>query len=177
MKPAMATRGKRIVFAHYWWVAILVVAITLVLVWSGAFHGTWSAPITLVGAVISAVFFVQKQKLDELRLFRELFLDFNKRYDRLNDHLVRVLDAGTPPTALEHQKVVDYFNLCAEEFWWYCAGYIPEAVWKSWCRGMLFYFVREPFRSLWAVEIETGSYYGLTLEQIQTGSLGSESPL
>ena len=170
VKPAIAIRGKRILFTHYWWAAILAILAILGLAWSGAFHGSWGAPITLVGAVISGVFFVQKQKLDELRLFRELFLDFNKRYDGLNDHLTSISDAGSLADSQERQWVIDYFNLCAEEFWWYCAGYIPESVWGSWCRGMLFYLLREPFRGLWEGEVKTNSYYGLTIGRIEAGA-------
>lgn len=39
---------------------------------------------------LSLIFLVQKQRLEELRLFKELFAGFNARYDRMNGQLMRI---------------------------------------------------------------------------------------
>ena len=44
----------------------------------------WKLVVTLVGLTVSLIFFVQKQKLEELKLFKELFTEFNRRYDEMN---------------------------------------------------------------------------------------------
>jgi hypothetical protein len=44
---------------------------------------------TILGGIISSMFYVQKQRLEEIKLFKELFREFNERYDELNDHLLR----------------------------------------------------------------------------------------
>ena len=116
------------------------------------------------------LFLVQKQRLDELKLFRELFTYFNDVYDELNDHLERIATDGQIDVSENRQRVVDYFNLCAEEFWWYREGYIPDSVWGFWCRGMMYYFDRAEFQKLWNDEKRINSYYGLTLAAITRGA-------
>jgi hypothetical protein len=45
---------------------------------------------TVVGSLLSVAYFLQKQKLEELRLFREIFKDCNLRYDEMNDELALI---------------------------------------------------------------------------------------
>jgi hypothetical protein len=45
---------------------------------------------TIIGGVLSSVYFVQKQKLEELKLFNELYTTFNSRYDALNESLNKI---------------------------------------------------------------------------------------
>lgn len=66
------------------------------------------------------------------RLNKELFTEFNARYDRLNDSLA-VIEAyykdfdkfkGLKEEDKEQYKkfkqdVIDFFNLCAEEYYWH----------------------------------------------------------
>jgi hypothetical protein len=136
----------------------------------GAFAGDWATLLTTVGGLLSAAFVLQKQYLDELRLFHELFKDFNSRYAKLNDALLNIMNAEKLEEDHELQAVIDYFNLCAEEYWWYRAGYIPHEVWRSWCRGMLQYIDNQPIKEHWEQEVTQDSYYGLTLERVRAGS-------
>ncbi len=163
-------------FGNYWWIAIVVSIGALVLwvlvLWrfEGIAEKYWQIPLTILGGAFSFAFFVQKQRLDELKLFRDLFTDFNDAYDELNDHLERIATHGQIDVPENRQKVVDYFNLCAEEFWWYREGYIPDSVWGFWCRGMKYYFDRAEFQKLWDEEQKINSYYGLTLPVITRGA-------
>jgi hypothetical protein len=129
----------------------------------------------LVGSVVAATlgfcYFVQQQKLAETTLFKQLFSEFNARYDGMNGRLAAIANLGIAPDENEKVEVVDYFNLCAEEYLFYKEGYIHPEVWRSWCRGMLWYLEREPFNSMWEIEAETDSYYGLTLTIIRRGAV------
>ena len=71
----------------------------------------------------------------------------------------------------DRDTAIDYFNLCAEEYLFYRGDYILPDVWTSWCRGMWQYVGKDgPLRRLWLEEVTSGSYYGLTLNEIERGA-------
>ena len=158
-------------FKHYWWIALLVWAAGGI---GAVFFFTTAERITLIGSITAAAlgfcYFVQRQKLAETRLFKDLFTDFNRRYGAINDRLVGLMDSDEPLNPSDRQTIVDYFNLCAEEYLFFSEGYIHQAVWKSWCVGMLSYLDHEPYQSVWRKESETNSYYGLSLNAIRQGA-------
>jgi hypothetical protein len=135
----------------------------------------WLSRPEIVGGIVVTflgfIHFVQRQKREEIRFFHELFTDFNRRYDQLNEHLDAFDKAGTVE-GVGRANVIDYFNLCAEEYLYFREDYIYPEVWASWCRGMLQYLDKpnQPMRQLWDIEVNTGSYYGLTLEAIYEGA-------
>ena len=97
-------------------------------------------------------------------MFTELFQHFNKRYDDLNERLNIIAGMSTSEIAQQDRQVLmDYFNLCAEEYLYFNAGYIDAAVWRSWTRGMEIYAAIPAIRQLWEEELRTGSYYGFSL--------------
>lgn len=166
---------KRWIFKHYVWTPPLC-AIVIILLF---FLCSAADRMTIIGTIIAIAlgffYFVQQQKLAETWLFKDLFTDFNRRYDALNDDLARIANSDPRPDAelidlTDRQFIVDYFNLCAEEYLFFKQGYILPEAWKSWCTGMNFYFVREPFRGVWAQEDALGSYYGLSLDAIERGA-------
>jgi hypothetical protein len=118
--------------------------------------------ISAIGGVAGFSYFQYKQHLDETKLFRELFADFNSRYDGLNDHLNAIRSGASEIslTAREQDYLFSYFNLCAEEHLFFGAGYIDRRVWKSWCKGMEIFFGCPRIRMLWEEEVKSGSYYG-----------------
>src|SRR5712671_2027399 len=94
--------------------------------------------VSAIGGVAGFTYFLYRQHLDEAKLFKELFAEFNARYDALNDDLNTIL-FGPPEGSLspdEREHLFSYFNLCAEEYFFYEAGYIDRRVWESWYRGM-----------------------------------------
>jgi hypothetical protein len=99
----------------------------------------------LIGSVLATglafIYFVQQQKLAETSLFKELFTEFNQRYDSLNEKLVALRGETSELTPEKKGIVLDYFNLCAEEYLFYKEGYIYPEVWTAWCRGMLWLVV------------------------------------
>ncbi|MFK7827060.1 MAG: hypothetical protein AB8G05_23155 [Oligoflexales bacterium] len=57
--------------------------------------------------------------------------EFNRRYDSLNDNLEKIIK--NPQDSV---VVYDYFNLCAEEYYFYSRGLIPSEIWRVWFSGM-----------------------------------------
>jgi hypothetical protein len=112
--------------------------------------------------------FFYTQHLQQSRLFKELFTEFNKRYDELNAALNEICDRPTGARLSTEDKriLVDYFNLCAEEFLFYRAGYIDNDVWRSWTNGMWRYARNKAIRELWESELKENSYYGFPLASI-----------
>jgi len=94
--------------------------------------------LTALGALGGFVGFLYASHREDTRLFMELFRSFNERYDRLNEELSRIAadDAAAELSVDDANRLMDYFNLCAEEYLFYTAGYIDEQVWQSWARGM-----------------------------------------
>ena len=115
-----------------------------------------------IAVIAGFCYFLYGQHLNETKLFKELFVEFNARYDKLNDGLNRILVGPKQGDLSENERefVFRYFNLCAEEYVFYRAGYIDEYVWQSWCRGMNTFFRHARIRDLWDTDCTTDSYYG-----------------
>ena len=125
----------------------------------------WRVLVPVMGGLFSFAYAVQKLALEESRLFRELFHEFNERYDQLDTALnaIRDGDGVTPLTPCEKGTLYRYFNLCGEEFLYYRKGYIDPEAWKSWSNGMMIYCQNARIQRLWKEELQSDSYYGLTL--------------
>jgi hypothetical protein len=117
--------------------------------------------ISAIGGVAAFTYFLYQQHLHEAKLFKELFAEFNARYDALNDDLNTILSG--PPEGLlsadERDHLFSYFNLCAEEYFFYKAGYIDRCVWEAWYRGMKAFFKHPRIRTLWEQDCKADSYY------------------
>jgi hypothetical protein len=158
-------------FRHYWWIAIgLAATITWLIVVKVQSNRETLVSGTVAGA-LGFCYFVQKQRLDELRLFKELFTEFNGRYDRMNEKLADIYTHNSGNNPESRNVLVDYFNLCAEEYLFYQQGYIHPAAWRSWCRGMLYYLKRDSIRRVWDEEVNTDSYYGLSTALVSEGAV------
>lgn len=83
------------------------------------------------GIIVTIIFSFHSRSL-QIDLFRkQLFERFNERYDKLNDHIQFIFDSNIIDlNALEKKTVtlngntknckqilIDYFNLCAEEYY------------------------------------------------------------
>lgn len=164
----MAPRLKHALFRHYTWIVVVALfGFGLYLLLDGV-QTDWGKAVPLVGVALSSVYFVQKQKLEELRLFQTLFREFNERYDRMNERLNALCESPLPSVhvpAPERDLLYDYFNLCSEEFLYYSLGYVPPQVWRAWYNGMKAFRKHEPIRRLWDDELRSESYYGLRFDQ------------
>lgn len=164
------TNVKHFIFRNYWWLAAIVAMPASVIIVASKATDRAGLIGTTIGAALGFCYFAQRQKLDELRLFKELFTDFNRRYDEMNDKLegIRPIKQLNDPKL--QKTLVDYFNLCAEEYLFFEEGYIHRAAWRSWCRGRLFYLEEDGIRKVWDNEVSQDSYYGLTLDRIHKGA-------
>jgi hypothetical protein len=160
---------KRLIFRFYWAVGVIAFALAIYLTTTLAFNDR----LPIIGAVTAGIlgfcYFVQQQRLAETHLFKELFTEFNTRYNALNDRLAAI-EGATVLSADQKCLIVDYFNLCAEEYLFYREGFILPEVWQSWCRGMSQYLDQEVFNKIWTEEVATESYYGLTEARIRQGA-------
>lgn len=124
--------------------------------------------LSVSAGLIAFIAFVQKQQIEEMRLFTQLFKEFNGRYDGLNEKMNAIAggDATIPLTTPEHDDLNNYFNLCAEEYLCFKKGFIEPEVWKAWRNGMEFFLKHERIRKKWQEEAKAGSYYGLESETL-----------
>ena len=157
-----SVRLKYWLFEHYWWLLCVVVLVTLgVLLARNEQVGTVA---TAVGALLSIAYFLQKQKLEEMRLFREIFRECNARYDAMNEELMEIIDKpAVELTTKERARVIDYLNLCGEEYLYFKRGYIEPSVWHAWQNGMKAIVETPNIHAIWVAEKKTGSYYDLPL--------------
>jgi hypothetical protein len=131
--------------------------------------GIFAGVIIGLFTLLSTIYFSYKTKQRENDSFmKELFKEFNKRYDKLNGKLYFIIESQISHeeyslTQLDKNVLYDFFNLCAEEFFWYKKGRIDPKLWKSWNAGMNFWFSHQVIKDLWLEEMKskTGktSYY------------------
>jgi hypothetical protein len=129
----------------------------------------WQLAFTLVGASAVLVHFLYVRHLEETKMFRQLFTEFNARYDKLNERLNELASRSEPGplTPRDADLLFDYFNLCGEEYFFYRSGYIPSEVWDAWRWGIQGFIKVDCVRELLRKELDGNSYYGLTLKEIE----------
>lgn len=128
--------------------------------------------IGVIGFAITAYYSWHTKKIAHEQMQKQLFSEFNQRYSELNDWLNEIevsyptlAELKKAPNAKDlKQKVIDYFSLCAEEFYWYHhKRRIDSLIWKSWQSGMNYWYQKVPaIRELWLNEVRTNgkhSYY------------------
>lgn len=169
----MDRRFKWFIFKHY--VLILFVLALVAVAWfirySTRQREDFNLLLVMLGGLLSFFYFIQKQQLEELESFKELFQYFNKEYDSLNAVLNGIAEGDMNKALTENEKdaLNDYFNLCSEEYLYYIKGFIYPEVWKAWCNGMEYFLQHKRIGELWRKEEEekSASYYGLTRREIQ----------
>jgi len=124
-----------------------------------------------VGLALTYFYSRHTKRLSHEQLLKQLFTEFNNRYDKLNDHLIVIKQNYSSIELLNEaensdflkQKVIDYFSLCAEEFFWYHhKKRIDAVIWNSWQNGMNYWYNVPSIKALWEEEVKTngkGSYY------------------
>jgi hypothetical protein len=143
----------------------------------------------IIGGVFVFAWGVIWKIREENRVEKELFEKFNDRYDKYND-VFNLLRKETSPNDIyknenldeetsknNHLKlnitsservenlIIDYFNLCAEEYLWYKRGLISNSIWDAWKAGMKSNLEIPFIYCLWIRETRNtesrDSYYGL----------------
>ncbi len=107
-----------------------------------------------------------KHNRDQMEI--KLFLDFNEKYNRLNDRLECISKnaINTNETAILNQSdkaiIVDYINLCCEQYYCYrVKKLIPNHVWKFWHSGIMYWCINIPqLLEIWESEFnQSNSFY------------------
>ena len=132
----------------------------------------------LIGYFAYNVTKVYSKKSDEHNqdvLFHQLFRDFNSRYSKVNFSLQELLEKSKDESytlqnlnddAELRDKMMDYFNICAEELYWKKKGRIPDDVWNAWKIGMDSWYNEIPIlRELWKEEISGDGYKSYYLNE------------
>lgn len=155
---------------HCWWSALAFIVLLGIPALASGLQDKGTVFSGIVAVALGFCYFSQQQKLAEVTIFKQLFTEFNARYNSANEQLATITDSIDTLTPELRQVIVNYINLCAEEFLFRSEGCIPDEVWCSWCRGMLEYIEKEPFRSVWEAECSKSCYYGLTRQVIVEGA-------
>ncbi len=153
---------KHWLFRHDYMVVFLAVGLIGCGLWQGGRHEGelgWKMMMAFSSGGLALLYFFQKQKLEESRLMKELITEFNRRYDTLNGQLTKIAKTTSAPLSMrQREAVIDYFNLCAEEYLFYTLGYVEPHVWKAWHHGMKVYRQDCRIVALWNQEPKA-SYY------------------
>ena len=126
--------------------------------------------ITVITALLSFVYFVQKQSMEDDKLELEAFSNFNRRYFSLTTKLALIHDKSEDEHLTDEEKetLVEYFSLCVEEFFYFKKGRISLAIWRNWAHGISG-TVRshELIQNYWNKTIRNKVNYGLTLKEVE----------
>lgn len=122
--------------------------------------------IAILATGISISFGFRQYKIENDNMFKDLFKDFNSRYD---DNLNEIFNSFRFDNKMETfkeeeaKKVINYFNLCAEEFFWFKKKRIPTEIWDAWLVGIKSNLEIKEVNDLFISEINKfrKSYYGL----------------
>lgn len=126
-------------------------------------------PVIVSIVAIWLTFSYQKhaKKLANDRMLKELFGEFNERYDALNGELdtisrLTVEEWGSldkPIQARNEGIIIDFFNICSEEYYWHNQDRINGNIWASWHKGMNDIFNRSKIiQNLWEDECKNEGY-------------------
>ena len=116
-------------------------------------------------------------------LQKQLFTELNGRYNKLNDLLQFILDFDEEEIRRYHNsdndalfgaykksfikfKINDYFNLCAEEYYWFSKNRIDDRIWDAWKKGMNdIYDSSSIIREQWKDEIQNDGWKSFYLDK------------
>ena len=126
----------------------------------------------IFASIVTTYYAFLKQKIENDKIFKDLFESFNTKYNGETNDIFNEL-VRNPEKRIEEIKpngeniVIDYFNLCAEEYLWFSKGRIPKKVWDAWKCGIIANIngIRQ-VKVLYKKEIENSeqSFYGLVKE-------------
>jgi hypothetical protein len=124
--------------------------------------------IAILGFGISIAFSLRQSQIENDKMFKELFVMYNDKYDTKFNNCLNKIDeevSKNPEYKLtEEQKplIIDYLNLCAEEYLWHTKGRIDIVAWNSWERGMKYYLNINAIKlHIQNEKKQIDSYYGI----------------
>src|SRR6266702_4240609 len=142
------------------WCAAATIILGLVYLVTPSGYRSGSLLVAAIGGLWALAIYLHGQHASDARLVKELLTEFNDRYDKLGTDLQFAVSTRGDFEKETELKFVRYFNLCAEEWLFWRAGYIYDPVWKAWENGMKQYGRDRRVVDLWQEEHATDSYYG-----------------
>ena len=141
-------------------------------IWISILNLLATAILSLMAYCLSRKYSKASQRLNEDQMFHQLFRDFNQRYDQLNSSLFKIAkecktieDLNDDPQL--KSDLIDFFNLCAEEYYWYKRKRIHPKVWRTWKTGMNDWYNDEPIiKKMWKEELRK---YGFDAYYLKEG--------
>jgi hypothetical protein len=155
-------RDRRIIW--FWCIGAATVILIVYLIVPPE-HRSTSVLLTVVGGLGALAFYFHRRHAEDARFAKELLTEFNDRYDKLGSDLQFAIWRGGDFEKETQLQFIRYFNLCAEEWLFWRAGYIYDPVWEAWKKGMKQYSRDPRVVALWEQEKKTDSYYGFELQQ------------
>jgi hypothetical protein len=128
-------------------------------------HRSTSVLLTVVGGLGALAFYFHRRHAEDARFAKELLTEFNDRYDKLGSDLQFAIWRRGDFEKETQLQFIRYFNLCAEEWLFWRAGYIYGPVWEAWKKGMKQYSCDLRVVALWEEEKKTDSYYGFDFRE------------
>jgi hypothetical protein len=126
--------------------------------------------LSILGAYSAIYLGLLKQWMDHDKMFKELFLEFNHRFDKMNEDLNAIVRGDNVSEGKTKEAVIqDYINLCSEEYLWYKIGRIDKEVWDAWKKGIEYYYRNSTdIKAIFNREkAESGSYYRLFTDALE----------
>lgn len=125
------------------------------------------ALLSLISIILSAIYFIQKQKLEEEKFLFESFSKYNERFAIISDDMQSLPRKNTLDP--KHKSIIArYFDLCAEEYYLYKHGRLNKEIWKCWASGAFFYIKNyEGVRLYWQEMEKHNLNYGLTIKRLE----------
>lgn len=103
----------------------------------------------------------RQARLANDRMSKDLFTEFNTRYSILNGDLEKAVDYKSIQDLLASEdeqyldSIYDFFDLCAEEYYWYGKERINKEIWICWEAGMNGWFVKHAvIREAWELQLK-----------------------
>lgn len=124
--------------------------------------------VTILSLIITWYYSYSQRKISHEIMLKQLFTEFNDRYSKLNQHLSEIESKYSDPDVFQSaenylilkQKIIEYFNLCAEEYFWYRKGRIDKQIWIAWNSGMRYWYETPSIKYYWEKEKKyKESYY------------------
>ena len=148
------------------WSVAATILLGLVYLIAPSPYKSTSVLLIAVGGMWALAFYLHHRHAADAKVVKELLTEFNDRYDKLGSDLqFAIVHRGDFEKETE-LKFIRYFNLCAEEWLFWCAGYIYDPVWRAWKNGMKQYSKDTRVMAIWDKEAETDSYYGFDFRKI-----------
>lgn len=135
--------------------------------------------IPVIGGIVALYLGILSHKISSDKMAKELINEFNNKYtEEINDLFNFIRDQNYGDKTIEEISkaivttnlfksknlnlfIIDYFNLCSEEYYWYKNGRIPNEIWDAWENGIIDNFNLKCVKELYDIEINKDkSYYG-----------------